>query len=701
MNAEKKSIPDSNSADQSQRIKQLIHKAQQLISNMESEVDSPDIDTPSAPRQRYEIQGLIGSGSMGDLYAAYEPQLQRMVALKFLRKEDPELSSQFLREARLQARVEHNHVCRVYETGEMNGQPYIAMQLVEGLPLTKAGLRMTLEEKLLVMQKIVEAVHAAHAQGLIHRDLKPANVLVKDSTDGWHPYVMDFGLARDQEHPGATRTGIIVGSPSYMAPEQARGEIRSLDRRTDVYALGATLYELLCGEPPFYGTSGSEVLVKILQQEVVPLRRKNPSIPRDLETIVMKCLEKEPELRYPSARSLSEDIGRYLKGDPISARPLGWLRKGFRAARKHAVLTATAVVAILTVSLFVGLWLRERWHSIEQARLAQSFGQEASSIKSILRSAYTLPLHDLNNEKGIIHSRMKEIEMSIQKSGPLARGPGFHAIGEGLLELGEYKLARTKLEEVWNSNYKTPEVALALGRTLGHLYEIEIKKANELKDNEREKRLRLLEKEFREPALYYLNLSEGAKTESPALWKGYISFYDHHYAQALERTHESMRQVPWLYEAWMLQGDIKLAIGIENQRKELWEQSLQDFAEASNAYRMALNVARSDPRLYQRDCERALQVIEVKTKIERSFPDIGEEELISCDRMIQVDSGWPDGYFQKSRIYFRIASARTNQGLDANEWFQKAIQAGGQSVKRNPTDASLYKFITLSYAWLD
>ena len=414
--------PDKDSADQSKRIQQLLNKTQQFLSDLESEPEHEDGDS-TAITPRYEIQGLIGSGSMGNVFKAYEPKLQRLIALKFLRKDDAAVLEQFLREARLQARVEHEHVCRVYETGEMNGQPYIAMQLVNGLQLTEAALKMTLEEKLLVMKKVAEAVHAAHVQGLIHRDLKPANILAEDRAEGWHPYVMDFGLARDQEHPGATRTGIIVGSPSYMSPEQARGEIRSLDRRTDVYAMGATLYELLSGVPPFHGTSGSEVLVKILQQDVVPLRHKNSSIPRDIETIVMKCLEKDPALRYPSARALAEDLDRYLKGDPITARPLRWPAKLFRTARKHKLVTATSAVAILSIALFSGLWLRERWHSIEQARLAQSFGQEASVIKSILRSAYTLPLHNLTNEKAIIYSRIKEMESIIEKSGPTGAWP--------------------------------------------------------------------------------------------------------------------------------------------------------------------------------------------------------------------------------------------------------------------------------------
>ena len=698
MSTPKKLQHESDPEDQSEKIQHLIERGHQFFSEIDEE--TPSIENQSHPQKtRYEIQSLIGAGTMGEVYKAYETQLQRTVALKFLKKIDPSMVSQFLREARLQARVEHDHICHVYETGEIKGQPYISMQFVNGPGLSEASARMTLEEKLLVMQKIADAVHAAHTQGLIHRDLKPANVLVEDRAEGWHPYVMDFGLARDQEHPGVTRTGIIVGSPCYMAPEQARGEIRNLDRRTDVYALGATLYELLCGEPPFQGNSGAEVLIKILQQEAIPLGRKNSAIPREIETIVMKCLEKDAAKRYSSARSLAEDIGRYLNGDPISAQPQSWIQKGISKVRKHALLSGIIASAIFAVSVLAALWLNERWRSVEQARLAVSFGQEASQIKSLVRSAYTLPLHDISAQKSLIHKRIDAINSRIENGGPLAIGPGLHAIGEANLELGDYRLARSKLEQAWKSGYHTPEVALALGRALGYLYEAELKTANELKGSEREKRLQKITKEYRDPALQFLNLSEGAATDSPDLWKGYIHFYDHRFEEALIKTREALQQ-PWLYEAQMLQGDIHLMVAIEKQQKEFWIESLTDFARAESGYRSALNIARSDPRLYQRDCERALQVIEVKTKINRSFPEITQDEIISCDRINQVDPSLADGYFQKSRLYFRIASARSDQGMDAKEWFHKSIQEGEHAVKRSPEDPNLYKFITLSYAWL-
>src|SRR5438132_12729699 len=192
---------------------------------------------------------------------------------------------------------------------------YIAIECVSGATLDEAARRMTLEEKVRVMQKSAEGLHAAHRVGLIHRDVKPGNILVERTDDGeWRPYVTDFGLAREVERPGLTMTvgGLAVGTPQYMAPEQARGEVGRLDRRVDVYGLGVTLYEILAGHPPFSGASVLDVFLQVVSADPPSLRASDPSIPRDLETIVLKCLEKDPARRYDSARALAEDLGRYL-----------------------------------------------------------------------------------------------------------------------------------------------------------------------------------------------------------------------------------------------------------------------------------------------------------------------------------------------------------------------------------------------------
>src|SRR6185503_19596108 len=191
------------------------------------------------------------------------------------------------------------------------------------------------------------AVQAAHRIGIIHRDIKPSNIMVERMEDGsWRPYIMDFGIARDISDPGITATNVVIGTPAYMAPEQVLGEKGGVDRRTDVYALGATLYAVLAGKPPFDG-SGMDLFVKLTSEEPTPLSKVIPSVPKDLDTIVSKCLEKEASRRYDSARSLADDLGRYLAGEPIFAHRATWQYRISKKIKKHKTIAAVLMFALL------------------------------------------------------------------------------------------------------------------------------------------------------------------------------------------------------------------------------------------------------------------------------------------------------------------------------------------------------------------
>ncbi len=200
----------------------------------------------------YKIESLVGEGGMAHVYKAYDPKLQRNVALKFIRSDDENLRKRLLREARSQAQIEHDNVCKIYEVGEVQGKSFIAMQFIQGETLQQSAKKMSLEQKILLMKQISDAVQAGHRIGIIHRDIKPSNIMVEQSEDGtFHPYIMDFGIARDITDPDQTKTDAIVGTPAYMAPEQMMGEQGRVDRRTDIYGLGATLYYILSGQSPF------------------------------------------------------------------------------------------------------------------------------------------------------------------------------------------------------------------------------------------------------------------------------------------------------------------------------------------------------------------------------------------------------------------------------------------------------------------
>jgi eukaryotic-like serine/threonine-protein kinase len=315
----------------------------------------------------YELLGEIAQGGMGVVYRARQVSLNRVVALKMIRSGEfpsAEEVRRFHLEAESAANLDHPHIVPIYEVGEHEGRHYFSMKLIEGgslsqrkgefapspdLPRSEAGRRQ--REIARLMALVARAVHHAHQRGILHRDLKPANVLLDAAGQ---PHVTDFGLAKRVEGDSAlTQTGAIIGTPSYMAPEQAGGE-KALTTQTDVYGLGAVLYELLAGKPPFKADNVLDTLLMVRQQDPARPRGANPRIDRDLETICLKCLEKEPERRYGSAEGMADDLDRWGKGEPIVARSAGRLERVGKWARRNAALSALAGVSALLALVAVG-----------------------------------------------------------------------------------------------------------------------------------------------------------------------------------------------------------------------------------------------------------------------------------------------------------------------------------------------------------
>ncbi len=311
----------------------------------------------------YEVQAELGRGGMGVVYRAWDRRLHRPVALKMLLVgafARPEERERFRREAEAEAGLRHVNIVQVYDVGELDGRPYFTMEFVEGgsLAETLAGAPLPAGQAAALLATLAEAVQAAHDRGIVHRDLKPANVLL--TADGT-PKITDFGLARRLDDGAElTQSGTPLGTPSYMAPEQARGETHSIGPAADVYALGAILYETLTGRPPFRADTSAETLRQVVEQEPPPPSRSNAKVPRDLEVICLKCLRKEPHRRYPSAAALAEDLRRFERGEAITARPTGRLERSARWLRRRRVqVAALSVGTLLGVGLVAaGLGLR-------------------------------------------------------------------------------------------------------------------------------------------------------------------------------------------------------------------------------------------------------------------------------------------------------------------------------------------------------
>jgi serine/threonine protein kinase len=322
----------------------------------------------------YEVLRELGRGGMGVVYKARQRRPERVVALKLLlagTHSGAERRVRLLGEADVLARLRHPNIVQVFEVGQHEGLPFLALEYVEGGSLTDRldGTPQPPRQGAALVETLARAVHYAHEQGIVHRDLKPANVLLafrdasqkrsgeqrfcEASLNACVPKITDFGLAK-QEGPGLTATGAVLGTPSYMAPEQAEGN-KEVGPAADVWALGAILYECLTGRPPFKSATPLETLQQLRTQEPVAPRQLQPGVPRDLETVCLKCLEKDPRRRYPTAQALAEDLGRYLRHEPIAARPVGSLERLAKWARRRPAVAALSGSLLVLAAVGFGL----------------------------------------------------------------------------------------------------------------------------------------------------------------------------------------------------------------------------------------------------------------------------------------------------------------------------------------------------------
>jgi tetratricopeptide (TPR) repeat protein/tRNA A-37 threonylcarbamoyl transferase component Bud32 len=296
----------------------------------------------------YEVLGELGRGGMSVVYKARQVKPSRAVALKMILQPayaDAEKRRRLEAEAEAIARLRHPNIVQIHEVGEHEGLPYLSLEYCPGGSLADKldGTPWEARPAAALAEALARAVHAAHQAQVVHRDLKPGNVLL---TEDGTPKVTDFGLAKRLDLPGQTRTGAVMGTPSYMAPEQARAH-KEVGPGADVYGLGAILYELLTGRPPFRGATPMDTVLQVLSDEPVPVRRLQPKVPRDLETICHKCLEKDPARRYPSAAALAEDLGRWRAGSPVRARPVGHLERAWKWSRRNPAVAALLAAVLL------------------------------------------------------------------------------------------------------------------------------------------------------------------------------------------------------------------------------------------------------------------------------------------------------------------------------------------------------------------
>ncbi|MFP3941389.1 MAG: protein kinase domain-containing protein, partial [Thermoanaerobaculia bacterium] len=402
-----------------------------------------DEPVPPAGNERYEIGECLGAGGMACVYRAFDRRLGRPVALKVLHDADPETPRRLLREARAQARVRHDHVLDVYETGELDGRPYIAVRYVAGGTLADRSGALAVEPAVRLVAQVAKGLHAAHREGLLHGDVKPSNVLVEETPDGeLRAWIGDFGIATEAGGTNPETAG-LAGTPRFMAPELLRGGRTSADRRADVYSLGVTLHQVLTGElPPRGSVRGNE------------LRKRALDLPPDLAAIVARCLAEDPAGRYPSARALAEDLRRFLDGEVVEAYADRLAYRLTRFAARHRTLLAVAGVSAMLLSAALvaaaAMGVRAvRAHGLAEQRRVQAeelITYTLLDLRDKLEAVGHLDLLDDVGERALRYfAAVPEAELSDEELA--RRSTALYQIGDVRIRRGDLAGAKRPIEE--------------------------------------------------------------------------------------------------------------------------------------------------------------------------------------------------------------------------------------------------------------
>ncbi len=405
----------------------------------------PSISASQVP-PGYEILELLGQGSMGVVFKARHLRLNRVVALKMVLAGAHAAEADLARsrtEAEVIARLQHPGIVQIHGIGEHQGQRFVSLEFCPGGSLDRLlnGSPQPPLRAAALVEKLARAMHAAHQARVVHRDLKPANVLL--AADGT-PKITDFGLARKLDEPGQTQTGVILGTPSYMPPEQAQG--KEVGPAADIYALGAILYDCLTGRPPFRAATELDTILQVVANEPLPPRQLNRQVPADLQTICLACLAKEPARRYRSAELLAEDLRRYREGEPILARPIGWRERGWKWMRRNPALAGALATLVVVLLLGGVVSLDFALDASRQAKDAlRSEGEALRSAEKIRQNVATIH----NNEEKIIEARddverqtnQLETTLVLSMLGPLGSGVSTQEI-EAFWELASHQGSR-------------------------------------------------------------------------------------------------------------------------------------------------------------------------------------------------------------------------------------------------------------------
>lgn len=620
---------------------------------------------------------------MGRVLRVFDAERQIDMAVKMLLREDPKWASRMMREAAAQSRLDHPNICPVYDYGERDGQHFICMRFIDGPRLDEACRDLSPEGKVRVLVDVVDAVHAAHSEGLIHRDLKPGNILVETQSDGsLRPYVLDFGLVRQSGDETLTATGELLGTPGYMSPEQARGDAR-LDRRSDIFSLGVILYELLAHRLPFKGTTPTQILLDVASGEVLPIEKANVDLPQSLIRIVNQCLEQSPALRYQNAAALKSDLVAFLNGQSVAARRVGFWHRVNRRARRYPIFTSALVFATVVTTGAIALGIRSELSAQERARNAVYYGRLTEALESDLRLAWMKPAHDLTVELDRAIKTADDLAASVPELPAMSQDLARLASGKAYLLVDQPERAIELLQPLTQTDPENAEAAALVGRAYGRLYNQALVEALQSRSAEvRESRLAAIKSQYLEPAKRYLE-----RVGPDQGTRGLIAYFSGDYETAIGLLEGQLTSQSWPVDTMLALVDIHLAAAASDAAATNFDAAVSRLSLAGRHLHSAGEIARSHPMVQGAYC----RVVNMHLFIERDFSDAvaspnADAYLKQCERGLVLQPLSDQASGRLARVLTNLGSRTQRNGGDPRPEVERAETLVRQVLEADPTD---------------